>query len=434
MDRRVTFLAAAVLVLALAPGAAAQDAPGTDTGPDAWTAAILPQLSGDASVVGVAVGPASMVAVGQRACAPGRAEVWRCWGQAWTSLDGIEWTAVDARASGLGLGLSRPVLSGPEVGLAGVAYGPAGFLAFGRVGEKGGQQSAVWRSDDGTIWERVTAGDTFPAAARLHTILGAEDGYLLGGAVYYDNAPRAAVWSSADGATWTRARGSEVFEVGGYIDTMEDPASGGINAFALHPGPSDANDRLADGVVAVGLASMPSFDRDPWAWSGACWGQLWRSPDGLAWAKDESGMPRPQGAIRSVAAIGQRLLVDAPICFDTCGSAVLLSEGGADWQVAYGSPVGGELRAMTSQGGRFVALLSVPETGGHGDTLALWTSDEGTDWTLDPAQPTLPAGGMWFHDVDMAVAGDRLVVTASGDSTGEDGSSSSVVLLSPPLP
>jgi hypothetical protein len=215
---------------------------------------------------------------------------------------------------------------------------------------------------------------------------------------------------------------------------MEDPASGGINAFALYPGPTDGIGRLADGAVAVGQACMPSFDRDPWAWNGGCWGQLWRSADGLAWTKDESGMPRPEGAIRSVAASGEELVVDAPICMDTCGSALLLSPGGAGWQVAYGSPVGGELRAMASQGGRLVALLSVPATEGPGDTLALWASTTGTDWALDAAQPTLPAGGMWLHDVDMAVAGDRLVVTASGDATGDEGAPVSMVLLSPPLP
>jgi hypothetical protein len=41
---------------------------------------------------------------------------------------------------------------------------------------------------------------------------------------------------------------------------------------------------------------------------------------------------------------------------------------------------------------------------------------------------------MWLHDVDMAVAGERLVVTASGDATGDEGAPVSMVLLSPPLP
>lgn len=440
MNRLMTTVAGAALILALTPVAQAQDdGSETTTSANGWMATVLPQTAGTeravghSVAVGVAVGPASMVAVGQRACVLGRRETSHCWGPVWTSPDGVSWDAVDPRSSGLDLGLIRPTISGPEVGLEGVAYGPAGFLAFGRVGEPGGQRSAVWSSVDGSSWERVTASDTFPTAARLRTILGAEDGYLLGGVIYFDQAPRAAIWSSPDGKTWTRARAEEVFEIGGYIDTMEDPQAGGVNAFALYPGTEIGSSSLADGVVAVGQGCMPSFDRDPWAWGGTCWGQLWRSPDGLAWEKDEGAMPRPQGAISAVAALADRLLVDAPICFDTCGSALLLTPDGTDWQVAYGSPVDGELKAMTAAGGRFLALLAGPGAQGDepGGTLALWSSGDGTDWTLEEAQPTLPLAGLWIHDVDMAVAGDHVVVTVSGDVDGSE--LVSIALLSPPL-
>lgn len=63
--------------------------------------------------------------------------------------------------------------------------------------------------------------------------------------------------------------------------------------------------------------------------------------------------------------------------------------------------------------------------------LTLWASGDGTDWALEEAQPTLPVAGMWFHDVDMAVAGDRLVVTVSGDAA--EGEFVSIALLSAPL-
>jgi hypothetical protein len=394
---------------------------------------VLP--GGAALATGVAVGPTSIVAVGNGPCVwNSERESGRCWGQAWTSADGVAWTAADPRTAGLELGISRPVLSRPEIGLDGVAYGPAGFLAFGRVGEKGGQLSAVWRSDDGSTWQRVTAPDTFPTATRLRTILGAHDRYLLGGVIYYDSAPRAAVWSSADGITWTRARAPEAFGIGGYIDTMEDAASGGINAFALYPGPTDGSGRLADGVVAVGQACMPSFDKDPWAWSGWCWGQLWRSPDGLAWTRDEGDMLRPRGEIGSVAAVGRRFVIDAPICFEACGSALLLSPDGSAWQVAYGSPVGGKLWAMTTEGGHFYALVAVPATLPEGPAgLSLWASGDGTNWALEQSQPTMPLGPMWLGNVDMAVFGDRLVVIASA-LEGVDVPGGSIALLSPPLP
>jgi hypothetical protein len=429
----MTTVVGAALILILAPAAGAQDAPGIDT--EAWSASVLPQAEGSSALVtGVAVGPSSMVAVGQRACTQGRRETSRCWGLAWTSPDGTTWEAVDPRSSGLDLGLFRPIISGPEVGLEGVAYGPGGFLAFGRVGEPGGQRSAVWRSDDGSSWERVTASDAFPTRARLRTILGAEDGYLLGGVTYFDKAPRAAIWSSPDGRTWTPARGEDqVFEIGGYIDTMEDPQAGGVNAFALFPGPDDGAGAIEDGVIAVGQRCMPSFDRDPWAWNGTCWGQQWRSEDGLTWRAGD--MPRTQGAVTLVATAGDRIVTDAPVCAGDCASALLLRDDVSDWRVAYGSPVDGELEALVSVGGHFQALLAVRDEDGEvdGDRLALWSSGDGTDWALEEAQPTLPATITWLDEVDVAVAGERLVVTTWGQSAPE-GDNVSIALLSPPLP
>ena len=396
-----------------------------------WSAALLP--GGDALAVGVAVGPSAIVAVGERACESQGSRPARCWGQAWTSADGITWDTPDARTSGLDLGHFRPTTSGPEVGIEGIAYGPAGFLAFGRAeaGDRG-QVSAVWRSGDGTSWERLTAAGGFPPGTRLRTILGADDGYLLGGVIYGDRAPRAAIWSSPDGRTWTLARGKETFDIGGYIDTMEDPMAGGINGLALYPGPSDGTGgALADGAIAVGQGCMPSLDKEPWAWNGACWGQLWRSTEGLTWQKGE--MPRPQGAIGSAVAAGERLVIDAPICFDDCASALMVTDDVAEWSVAYGSPVDGDLRALASKGAGFQAILAVPDgqTKQHGYALTLWSSEDGTNWALERPQPRLPIVITWLDHVDIAAAGDRLVVTASGWA-GPD-QLVSVALLSPAM-
>lgn len=112
---------------------------------------------------------------------------------------------------------------------------------------------------------------------------------------------------------------------------------------------------------------------------------------------------------------------------------MLLTPDGTDWHVAFGSPVDGQLKALTAEGGRFLALLAGPSAQGDesGDTLALWASGEGTDWTLKEAQPILPVAGLWIHAVDMAVAGDRLVLTVSGDVDGSE--FVSIALLSPPL-
>lgn len=440
MKRSVSILVLAMVILLGNPASSA--APSPEVGGDGWSAVVLPEATGHARITGVgaqatgvAVGPNSVVAVGQRVCADTGTARARCWGQAWTSPDGITWQSVDVTSSGLELGRFRPVLSGPEIGLDGVAYGPAGFIAYGRVETKSdGQVPAVWRSDDGASWERLTADDAFPAGARMRTILGAADGYLLGG-VIYGRTPRAAIWSSADGQLWTRARGSKddrTFDIGGYIDTMEDPMSGGVNAFALYPGTDSADASLADGVVAVGQACAPAIDKEPWAWNGGCEGQQWGSPDGLTWQTGD--MARSRGPAIAVAAVGDRLIVAAPACWDDCASTLLMTAGESSWDVSYGSPVGGEVKALASVGGHFYALVAVPETFPEGPVnLALWSSGVGSDWALEEWQPRMPLGAMWLHDVDLAVMGDHLLVTASG-TEGPDETSGSVALLSPPLP
>jgi len=273
----------------------------------------------------------------------------------------------------------------------------------------------------------------------MRTMLGATDGYLIGG-VIYGRTPRAAIWSSPDGRHWARARGSaddDTFDIGGYIDTMEDPLSGGVNAFTLHGGSEPGNGMLADGVVAVGQACAAAMDKEPWAWNGVCEGQQWESPDGLSWQRGD--MARSRGPASAVTVVGDRLIVAVPVCWDDCSSALLLSNDGARWDVAYGGPVGGEVKALASMGGRTYALVAVPETYPQGPaTLALWSSTDGTGWALERAQPPMPLGAMWFHDVDVAVRGDRLLVTASGtggcDEDGCDALGGSVALLSPALP
>ena len=402
-----------------------------------WSATVLP--GGEALVSGVAAGPTSVVAVGKGTCVwNSEREPGRCWGAAWTSPDGSTWEAVDGATAGLALGISRPVLSGPEVGLDGVAYGPAGFLAYGRVQTgKDGQVPAVWRSDDGTTWERLTGPDSFAKGARMRTILGAADGYLLGGVIYAKRSPRAAIWSSPDGRTWTLAGGAKggtrAFDIGGYIDTLEDPLSGGVNAFAFLPAPADGTTgSLADGVVAVGQACAPAIDKKPWAWNGTCWGQQWTTSDGSAW--EVGDMARSRGAASGVATVGDRLVVAAPACWDDCSSVLLRADGGAPWDIAYGGPVGGEVKTLTAAGGHDYALVAVPETLPQGPaSLAFWSSGDGTNWAMEQAQPPMPLGPMWLQNVDATVLGDRLLVTASA-TEGVDVPGGSIALLSPPLP
>lgn len=431
MLRLVAGLATAALVLSATPVGAASPSPGPASG---WTGVIMPQAgAANLLAVGVAAGPGLSVAVGDNVCEEAGRETWQCWAQAWTSSDGVTWQAVDARASGLDLGYRVMIDSGPTVGVGGIAYGPGGFLVFGRAQDtrKGGQRSAIWRSADGASWERVATGDAFPRTARLRTILGAADGYLVGGVIYGELTPRAAIWSSPDGERWVPAPGKGVFKVGPYLETMEDPGAGGIEAFALQAAPADGSGSLANGVVASGTTCVGFVE----VGSVRCQAQVWRSRDGRTWRKDD--VPATFGGASTVAAIGDRVVADAPSCLGggdwgdwDCPPLLLVSDEVAGWRFAYGSPVDGRLVAMTSAAGRLHAVLAIEAAPDVPDSLAVWSSDDGTNWRPDADQPTLPVTGI-LQDVSVVPFGGRLLIVAG--MITDEGTGVSVALLGPEL-
>jgi hypothetical protein len=269
MNKRVALMV--VSVLALAPVAQAQDEQGATVDQTGWSGVRLPRTEDvPALVKGVAVGPDVIVAVGQRTCVQKKDwELGRCWGQPWVSTDGVDWKAVEARSSGLELGVFENRMSGPEFGLGGVASGPGGFVAFGwarpvssleaKADRQTGMEPALWRSDDGASWSRLPAPESFSTDGLMLTgpwlraIAGTDEGYVLGGTIYGKPAPRAAIWFSPDGLTWTLTGPDEALEVGAYVDTGEVPVAGGITAIVTTP-PSEGG---VSGYVAVGSACPP---------------------------------------------------------------------------------------------------------------------------------------------------------------------------------
>jgi hypothetical protein len=442
----------AVVALMLPAGPASAAPPSPETGD--WSSVVLAQTEEvPAMATGVAVGPTAMVAVGGRACERTLSDDFGgCWGQPWVSADGVTWEAVDAHASGLDLGRFTAATSGPEVGIEGVAFGPGGFVAFGWVASdrdsligtgRWGVAPALWRSDDGRSWERLPTPDSFIAEGPMlsgawpQTIVGTDDGYLLGGTLYATPAPRAAIWSSPDGLTWTLAGPDDVFDIGGYVDTLEVPGTGGVYAIAVAPGGSPR----AGSAIAVGEA-CPGPDegvgpKGSWAaafeWTpGDCAARLWRSLDGETWEVDrfraaEGGSLRrePYWA-RTVATTGEQDVARVE------PHKVLVSADGNTWDVARGGRLGRHL-AVTAVDGQFYALLpecTAAECRRKG--LALWSSEDGATWHRDVTQPPLPADPQDFIDVDMVAAGDRLVVAASYFSAPY-GELASMALVSPPL-
>ncbi len=447
MRRIAALLAGTVLSLALAPGAAAQDDGTATTSADTsnWSAVVLPQTADIAALAsGVAVGPTSIVVVGQRACKlRKRGDLGRCWGQPWISPDGVTWEAVEARSSGLDLGTFTIATSGPEIGIDGVAHGPAGFVAFGWArpdvtADRGYIVPALWRSVDGRSWERIPTPESFVVTDGLmlpgpwlRTIVGNEAGYLLGGTIFGKPAPQAAIWSSPDGLTWTLAESDEVFDVGAYIDTMEIPAAGGIGALAVAPAGS-AGSVAAIGVGPVcpeakqGAGPRRGFREFDWT-TGVCRPHLWHTTDGLTWETGDLG--RASGYPMSAAGNTLGWVIDLTTG-DPDGDVVVFSADTFAWEDAAGGPIG-QQGALTATDDAFHVLIQTCENERcRRKGLDLWSSPDGLTWSQATAQPTLPEDIEDFMRVSAAAAGDRIVVAAGYWAAGS-GDLASMVLLSP---
>jgi hypothetical protein len=174
----------------------------------------------------------------------------------WLSDDGRDWRiATPASFVGGGLG--------------GVAWGPAGFVAYGRHANGG----AIWLSEDGRSWARDDS--SFREASPA--IVGTAWGYVA--------TSDAGAWWSTDGRSWRRA-------------TVEDDA------------------RL--GNVVVGAAGMlATGDTSPLPAPGVTGGgpilssEYWHSYDGQAWKRVRpSGEPAGLGGL--LVGDGSRIVAMRP--------------------------------------------------------------------------------------------------------------------------
>jgi len=167
-----------------------------------WSTAVVPPLP--AGIVEDNVRMTGVTATGNDLVAWGIAEVPTSndpredltFPMLWASRDGRTWR--DVVASGMD-------------SVTAVAGGPGGFVATGRAGS----EAAVWRSADGTTWERVD-DDAFADPVDLH--LGAaaatSTGYVVVGATgtcLRTTCPDqdVVIWTSADGRSWSRVASAD---------------------------------------------------------------------------------------------------------------------------------------------------------------------------------------------------------------------------------
>jgi hypothetical protein len=338
------------------------------------------------------------VAVG-RGCHFGRREF--CEAIVWTSGNGRVWTRAP-RQRALDPGFSIPT-SGPEMGMFDVAAGGPGMVAIGYT-SRPDLQATAWFSRDGVTWHRRRLGAA--NSARVNAVAWTGERFVIVGEDRSDlrswrdlatATARAAVWTSTDGLTWTRVRHTRALDAGGFVDTLEDPITGGMRDVVAG----------GDGLVAVGsrCRSEPATCR-PAAWTspdGRTWRRVRDLPDGGGGVLKAVSLGGSAGTARYVA-VGARSCGSTPtIEVSTCSALVLTSRDGRTWSRRPFEQAG-DLRTVTWIGDRFYA--TAPD-----GPMTLWTSGGGARW--GPADlrggPDLAAQGqvMAWH---LAATGRRAVL------------------------
>ena len=164
-----------------------------------------------------------LVAVGtdeSTGSAQGRATVW-------SSPDGTRWHRVGGRA-----GLARAAVTGttPIADRDGELRLLAAQPGDGAAGDvpcaRAGLRRAVWGSDGGRHWNRVSRVGAAPGASHL---VGAGDWWLAGGRRGPCGTGRSVVYLSADGRRWTEARtGAARAGAAGAVQAMAPTGDGAI--------------------------------------------------------------------------------------------------------------------------------------------------------------------------------------------------------------
>jgi hypothetical protein len=272
-------------------------------------------------------------------------------------------------------------------------------VAVGRDGNDGALNAAVWTSSNGIDWTRVPDDDAVFGGSGSQAMFGvaaSESGLV---AVGYDASggdADAAVWTSSDGTSWTRVAHDESVFGGADDQDMLSITAGG------------------PGFVAVG---------DDYA-SGESDGAVWTSPDGVTWKRVTGAALGGVDTqiIESVAAAGSDLVA---VGYEYSGSdwdgVVWMSSDGASWTRAAdpGSALAGsnnEALLGVTAGGSGLIAVGYDDANSDWDTR-VWTSVDGSDWTLLPADPAV-FGGPGDQQIAKVVEGGPGFVAVGRESTG----------------
>jgi hypothetical protein len=246
-----------------------------------------------------------------------------------------------------------------------VVAGEDQLIAVGSDGEEDFLDAAVWTSADGTTWTRVPGDPAIFGGDSEQEMLGitqTEDGYVIVGEEGPHNDEDAAVWVS-DGVVFERV--------------PVDAALGG-------EGPQTMLRALSSEgtVIAVGKDYSPE--------SGTTDAGLWKSRDGLRWARANF-----QPSLGGEDAQLMRTLVEFGDGFVGAGreqtsegmdAAVWKSDAGTDFERILGTSEdtfggSGEQQIYTvTAGGPGVVAVGAADSGAGDLDAAVWVSEDGEVW------------------------------------------------------
>jgi hypothetical protein len=285
------------------------------------------------------------------------------------------------------------------------------YLAVGSADWNG----AVWRSDDGIAWTRLTGVPlVLPDEAKgLNGVIQTNDGYLAwgGGGARYSEGGFTTIWISADGVRWLEAARwtgflLDVTQGGpGYVGIGSQAGLDNLNgamAWSSMDGkswsespsvPGDGGGMLAlapfDGrLVAVGATRVEG---------GWVRGRAWQSADGVHWILANGDL---EGALSSLAVFRDGLIAGGSVTVDPINGGlerpvIRSSNDGSTWRQTFARECCGYVTDIVAAGDELLASYRwwIPE-GPSGD--ALTKSQDGVAWD-EIGTPELDSGVLWIR-------------------------------------
>lgn len=279
----------------------------------------------------------------------------------WTSGDGDHWQRAQMAGA----------LPGPQR-LVDVTSGQAGWLSVGLNG------AFPWRpmvatSTDGTTWQLTPDGDAFRPKRNTHLATYGAAAGPAGYVIVGEDGPSAATWFSADLKVWERGGGAGKDDLVG-----KDKANRWMRGVAGGP----------FGYVAVGGVNDPSARNSP-----AARPAVWTCVDGRKWTRRQ--LPLPTGTLAGwlahIAAKGDLLVATgiANTPTSTRPMAYVSADGGRTWQETRLPGPGQDGFNVASLTATPTGFAAAGTSGRPGATdVALWTSKDGRNWTLERPEGT----------------------------------------------